>query len=127
MIPAGYVGPLSGLNPPPFLIGPNDGFVWSRFSITEQPVNAGWDGSGSFAWGETEDYLLLVEKPLQWYKTINDIEWKPDISVTVETSDTVMIEDTVIGGEAFIIEEEWDPTRLKLLDSEVFQMWAWCG
>ncbi|MBN2563811.1 MAG: hypothetical protein JXQ75_23090 [Phycisphaerae bacterium] len=66
-VPAGYAGPLSGLNPPPFLIGPDPGtggttgfYVWSRFSVTEIPVGAGWDGSGSFEDGETEDYLLYV-------------------------------------------------------------------
>lgn len=63
-IPMGYGGPLSALGPPPFLIGPNAGpnsiFVWSRFSITEQPVPQNWDGSGVFEDGETEDYLLEV-------------------------------------------------------------------
>ena len=62
VIPAGYVGPLSGLNPPPFLIGPNHGFVWSRFSITEHPVGAGWDGGGRYKLGETEDYLLRIDE-----------------------------------------------------------------
>jgi len=65
VVPQGYVGPLSGLNPPAFLIGPNAGFVWSRFSITEKPVPTppeGWDGSGIFEDGETEDYLLRVDK-----------------------------------------------------------------
>jgi hypothetical protein len=34
--------------------------VWFRFSVTESPVPANWDGSGSFEDGETEDYLLLI-------------------------------------------------------------------
>jgi len=59
-IPIGFAGPVSLLNPPPFLIGPQDGYVWTRFSITERPVGAGWDGSGLFEDGETEDYLLEV-------------------------------------------------------------------
>jgi len=64
-VPMGYAGPLSGLAPPNFLIGPNAGYVWTRFTITERPVPVsfpGWDGSGSFEDGETEDYLLLVEE-----------------------------------------------------------------
>ncbi len=59
-IPNGYSGPLSGLNPPAFLIGPNALYVWSRFSISEAQVVQNWDGSGQFEDGETEDYLLLV-------------------------------------------------------------------
>jgi len=65
-IPAGYVGPLSGVPglPPSFQIGPDPGPVWTRFSLTEQPVLIPWDGSGIFADGETEDYLLDVTTPL---------------------------------------------------------------
>ena len=87
-VPMGYNGPLSGLAPPNFLIGPNPGYVWTRFSITEVPVPVpfpGWNGSGSFEDGETEDYLLLVEekepvKPamphLKWSQP--PIEWDPN-------------------------------------------------
>jgi heme exporter protein D len=60
----GFVGPLSGLAPPAFLIGPHAGHVWVRFSITELPVPLPWDGSGIFEDGETEDYLLLVESEI---------------------------------------------------------------
>ena len=56
-----YSGALSSLAPPGFLIGPNSGYVWCRFTITPQPVGTGWDGSGSFEDGESEDYLLEVE------------------------------------------------------------------
>jgi hypothetical protein len=59
----GYSGPLSLLNPPPFLIGPNPGYVWSRFTISESPVPMNWDGSAMFEDGETEDYLLHVRAP----------------------------------------------------------------
>jgi hypothetical protein len=59
-VPMGYSGPLSGLGPPPFLIGPNTGYVWSRFSVTERPVGHDWNGEGNFEDGETEDYLLEV-------------------------------------------------------------------
>jgi len=60
-VPNGFDGPLSALLPPSFIIGPNPGFVWTRFSITERPVGRDWDGAGSFEDGETEDYLLLVD------------------------------------------------------------------
>ncbi|HNS17896.1 MAG TPA: dockerin type I repeat-containing protein [Bacteroidales bacterium] len=62
-VPSGYSGPLSGLQPPSFTIGPNPSWVWARFSITDQPVGTNWDGSGSFEDGETEDYLFIISNP----------------------------------------------------------------
>jgi len=59
-VPAGYSGPLSALTPPGFLIGPNQGHVWTRFTIGEVPVGAAWNGAHTFDLGETEDYLLRV-------------------------------------------------------------------
>ncbi len=59
-IPAGFIGPISTLNPPNFTIGPNGGYAWARFSLTESQVGPGWDGAGSFYDGETEDYLIKV-------------------------------------------------------------------
>lgn len=57
--------PLSLLGPPGFLIGPNPGYVWARFTITERPIiPLPWDGSGSFEDGESEDYLLRIEPAL---------------------------------------------------------------
>ena len=61
VVPPLFIGPLSALGPPPFLIGPNSGYVWARFSITEAPVGPGWAGHGGFEDGESEDYLLLVD------------------------------------------------------------------
>ena len=61
VVPAGYSGPLSGLNPPPFLAGPNVGYVWTRFTVSESNVPIDWDGVGSFEKGESEDYLLYVD------------------------------------------------------------------
>jgi hypothetical protein len=60
-VSAGYSGPLS-LTPmlQPFLIGPQKGYVWARFTISETPVLQNWDGSGILGVGETEDYLLKV-------------------------------------------------------------------
>lgn len=45
---------------PSIQVGPTGGYIWARFTLTEQPVHLPWDGSGSFANGETEDYLLYV-------------------------------------------------------------------
>ncbi|UCG49589.1 MAG: hypothetical protein JSU94_07370, partial [Phycisphaerales bacterium] len=59
-VPNGHSGPLSALNPPNFLIGPNLGYVWTRFTITEKKLGKGWTGEGSFEDGESEDYLLHV-------------------------------------------------------------------
>jgi len=60
LVPPGFNGPLAALAPPAFIIGPDSGFVWTRFTVTAQPVGAGWDGAGAFTGGETEDYLLHV-------------------------------------------------------------------
>jgi hypothetical protein len=61
-VPAGYVGPASAMvpPPPPIQVGPTGGYIWARFTLTEQPVHLPWDGSGAFADGETEDYLLYI-------------------------------------------------------------------
>lgn len=61
--PVGIVShvPLSTLSPPPFRLGPANGFIWCRFTISEQPVgDNNWNGAGNFMNGETEDYLLEV-------------------------------------------------------------------
>jgi hypothetical protein len=63
VVPNGFNGLLSQLAPPPFQAGPYAGYVWVRFTITEMPVVAPWDGSGSFEDGETEDYLLRILEP----------------------------------------------------------------
>lgn len=61
-VPNGFCGPLSLLNPPPFYSGPNQGFFWARFTISEQQLPPNWTGTGTFDQGETEDYLLYVGK-----------------------------------------------------------------
>jgi hypothetical protein len=60
-IPAGYAGLLSGLFPGPIQLGPRAGYVWVRMTVSDQPVPQGWDGSGFFELGESEDYLLRVD------------------------------------------------------------------
>ena len=64
-IPNPWDGPLSALQPPPFQIGPNGGYVWTRFSITEHPVGPDWHGEGFFEDGESEDYLLLIHPSVE--------------------------------------------------------------
>ena len=70
-VPMGYTGPVSGLGVPDFLVGPNDQHVWFRFTVSESPVGADWDGSGSFEDGETEDYLLLVQADTP----VDEVSW----------------------------------------------------
>lgn len=60
-IPPFFTGSLSALIPPSIYAGPYQGYMWARFSITEVPVAANWDGSGEFLLGETEDYLFKVD------------------------------------------------------------------
>lgn len=60
-VPTG-AGTLSAMLPPPFLIGPQGGYVWTRFTITDQPVPLPWNGAGVFDVGETEDYLLYIDE-----------------------------------------------------------------
>jgi hypothetical protein len=59
-VPAGYNGLLSALQPPQFHTGPNAGYLWARFTLSDQPIRTPWTGDGVFADGETEDYLLAL-------------------------------------------------------------------
>jgi len=70
-VPPGFVGPLSLLGPPSFPIGPNTGYVWSRFTVTGDTIGGSWDGSGNFEDGESEDYLLHVGGPV----SVGDASW----------------------------------------------------
>jgi hypothetical protein len=73
--------PLSSFFPPAFLVGPNDGYVWVRFSITPVMLGPYWSGSGTFSDGESEDYLLEVADDLT---TINFIS--PDVMVPLRVT-----------------------------------------
>jgi len=59
----GYAGVLSAIHPGSFPIGPNDGYVWARFTVSVPAWSqaGGPDGSGDFDEGETEDYLLRID------------------------------------------------------------------
>jgi len=86
-VPPGYVGPLSALVPPSFLVGPNQGYVWVRFSITESPVGANWNGAGIFDFGETEDYLLFVME--EFVPELFDFGDAPEESLAYITPPTI--------------------------------------
>jgi len=79
VVPPLYIGPLSALLPPNFVIGPNSGYVWARFTISEKPVQMDWNGAEYFEDGETEDYLLLIEEehiPVPDLSCRGSIVWK---------------------------------------------------
>lgn len=59
-IPVGFQGLWTS---PPFLVGGPDTphYVWMRLEIAERQVGPGWDGSGDFEDGESEDYLVRID------------------------------------------------------------------
>ena len=60
-IPVGFSGLWTS---PPFMVGsPGACHVWMRLEIAERAVGPGWDGSGVFEDGESEDYLVEVLLP----------------------------------------------------------------
>ncbi|HEX7879506.1 MAG TPA: hypothetical protein VF720_08855, partial [Candidatus Eisenbacteria bacterium] len=63
-VPAGFNGMLSQLTTNPIPVGPFPGLVWCRFVLTPNQLfpslGLGWNGSGTFNSGESEDYLLQV-------------------------------------------------------------------
>lgn len=45
----------------PFMAGTTTGGCWMRMTLTRQPIeDTNWEGSGSFEYGETEDYLINI-------------------------------------------------------------------
>ncbi|MBN2011918.1 PKD domain-containing protein [candidate division KSB1 bacterium] len=73
-------GYLSALHPPDFQIGDHPGFVWARFTITNEQIIGDWTGEGDFTNGETEDHLIWVGSApmrfdfgdaMRWYRTYN--------------------------------------------------------
>jgi len=55
-------GVTSTVVPLEFMVGPQAGEAWVRFTLSYGQVVSGddWDGRGAFAFGETEDYLLSI-------------------------------------------------------------------
>ena len=87
-VPNPYDGQLSGLMPigAGFLIGPNRGYVWARFTITEVPVPEPWDGSGIFEDGETEDYLLEIGRVYEPKPLVEHSKWsQPPIEINPQS------------------------------------------
>lgn len=78
--------------------------------------------------GELQDEVVIqyhVEPPPgDWEKLINGVTWRPGITFTVETSDTIEIVDVVKTDRVapFKLAEDWDPTRLRLRDWAVQPM-----
>ncbi|MBN1977445.1 MAG: hypothetical protein JW918_08585 [Anaerolineae bacterium] len=55
--------------------------------------------------------------PITWEKYVNGIPWQPGISVTLETSQTLVIEefiDPLVNPTGFSLIEEWNPEELAL-------------
>jgi hypothetical protein len=103
-IPPGFSDTLSKLSPPAFRIGPMEGYVWARFSLTEIPVPLPWDGSGMFVTGETEDYLLALEDPnLQTNLTIDGVVFPPGTDICLEAEMDIIIQDVTIENGAKVI------------------------
>lgn len=100
-VPPGYSGPLSALMPPNFRIGSKWGHVWARFTVTDTPVAAGWNGSGVFVYGETEDYLLRVSRTFFLDVVIlKDIVIAPNFDTCYAANDTIIVG----GGGPFVVE-----------------------
>jgi hypothetical protein len=110
-VPNGYTGPISGLGLPSFTIGPNAGYVWARFTITEKPVVQNWKGDGGFEDGESEDYLLLIEG-----------ERQPDLDCDGSLSWTDVKPGTTVNGE-FTVSNVGDPGSQ--LDWEISEYPNW--
>ncbi len=51
-----------------------------------------------------------------WEKQVNGQPWTPDLTVTAQTSDTIVVADVITSPSSFTLHENWDPTRLRLLD-----------
>jgi hypothetical protein len=59
---------------------------------------------------------IVIHCSPDWRKLVNGEEWTPDIEVTVDTSDTIQIQDVLSTSVGFDLNEFWDPSRLSLLD-----------
>jgi hypothetical protein len=53
-----------------------------------------------------------------WRKSVNGDEWTPELEVTVEVSDTIVIQDVLSTTVGFELNESWDGGCLSLLDCQ---------
>jgi hypothetical protein len=78
-----------------------------------------WDGIYNHI-GELMDWTVITyhvtEPPYTWTKRIDEDLWTPDMAVTVETSDTMMVTDVMSTVGAFELIEQWNPDELLLTD-----------
>ncbi len=51
-----------------------------------------------------------------WEKQINGLPWTPGLTVTAQTSDTLVVVDVITTSSSFTLHEVWDTARLRLLD-----------
>ena len=84
-----------------------------------------WDGIYNHA-GELQDetaieYLIAEPSGVYWEKTINDVAWYPDISLSIETFGLVTVVDQIEASPELdvILEEEWNPELLVLEGTEM--------
>jgi hypothetical protein len=71
-----------------------------------------------FAPSVSNENEVLVQCPVcvQWGKWVAGDSWMPDLTLTVETSDTVEIADVIRTNQPVSLTETWDPERLELAD-----------
>jgi hypothetical protein len=130
--------------PFPDLVGP--GGLWTRWDVGDLATDARdaivvyayisetlpistivtiWDGifdHMDVLRDETEIEYHIAETllPVDWEKRLNGEPWHPGISVTLETSQTFVVEEVIdpLGNPSgFSLIEEWNPEELALLDS----------
>jgi hypothetical protein len=83
-----------------------------------------WDGIYDHT-GTLVDWVVIpfhVEPAFDWIKLVNGVPWDPAMVVTVQTSDTLVITDTVASPLDRHLVENWNPAHLQLIN------WAYdCG
>jgi len=63
-------------------------------------------------------YNVEDPPPLEWMwgKAVDDVDWTPGMTVTVETSDTIQVVDVITASNTSQLVELWDHTHLELTD-----------
>ncbi len=124
--------------PPPTYVGPGGLYVeWSNLGTLPQgatgvisvtvAIQPGllpgttieiWDYIYDHTFTPRDSVLItfLVEPEFVWTKLINGVVWEPNMTVTVQTSDTIVIEEMVDSPQEYTLVENWDPAHLRLDD-----------